>query len=167
MKGFPVAVEKDHIPGILEKSISSKDFSISSIEPLAVPLYVIVADVSIKRAFGLRPRQFDRRYVIDGITEEVFRIAEKPEYEEYAVENLRKLSARLSESRAAEMAEKLTHKNVARSFKFFWYPEIGIRSVEKTWLLVWLVGFQNPDGTDSRVWINSFSGRVINPAPVS
>jgi hypothetical protein len=167
MKGFPVAVEKDHIPGILEKSISSKDYSISSIEPLALPLYVIVADVSIKRAFGLRPRQFDRRYVIDGITEEVFRITEKPQYEEYCIENLRELPVRLSESRAAEMAEKLTHKNVARSFKFFWYPEIEIRSVEKTWLLVWLVGFQDPDGAEYTSWINSFSGRVINPAPIS
>ncbi|MDN5336876.1 MAG: hypothetical protein PWR02_1902 [Synergistales bacterium] len=166
MKGFPVAVGRDHIPSLLEKSLSSKDYSIKSIEPLAVPVYIIVTDVSIKRAFGLKPRQFERRYVVDGITEEVFRIVEKPEYEEYCVQNVRELPARLSESRAAEMAEKLTHKNVARSFKFFWYPEIAIRSVEKTCLLVWLVGLQGPDGAESTVWVNSFSGMVKTPAPV-
>lgn len=165
MKGFPVAVERDHIPDILEKVLSSKDYSILSIEPLAVPVYIIVTDVSIKRAFGLKPRQFDRRYVVDGITEEVFRIAEKPECEEYGIQNVRELPARLLESRAAEMAEKLTHKNVARSFKFFWYPEIAIRSVETTRLLVWLVGLQGPDGTEFTLWVNSFSGMVKTPAP--
>lgn len=134
-------------------------YAIEHTEQVNIPYYILQIDMSIKRAFGLKPKVIQHVYWVNTIDGTMIRTKENPEKE--LLESGKVVPQQLSRKQCFKIAEDQAFKHVTRFYKSFWMPELELKEKDHLCIGYWkfTVKFQQKE-EDQIILINSFSGDV-------
>ncbi|RQD67633.1 MAG: hypothetical protein D5S00_10105 [Tindallia sp. MSAO_Bac2] len=153
--------QEEAIEVVKQYSIKKKkgDFEIKRVEEVNIPYYILHVEMSIKRAFGLKPKVIEHVYWVNAIDGEMIRTKEEPEYE--SINSGRLMKQQLNKKQCAKIAEEQAFKHVTRFYKSFWTPEISVEEKEHICIGYWMfvLKFENKE-EEKILLVNTFSGDV-------
>ncbi len=155
-------IDQEEAASVLKQYAVKKkkgDFEIMKVEEVNIPFYILRVEMSIKRAFGLKPKVIEHIYWINAIDGEIIRTKEEPEIE--SIYNGRKMKERLNRNECFKIAEEQAFKHVTRFYKSFWAPEISVEEKELLYIGYWMfaLAFENKEEKQILL-VNTFSGDV-------